>query len=73
MRFLTHELDGRHRLDHVQQRLSGVMLGQMTVAYAGAGAHRTDRLASSRERSTQPLRRWLASRVEGLRRAGRLG
>jgi hypothetical protein len=49
MRFLAHELDGRNRLDHVQQRLSGAMSG------------------------TQPLRRWIRSRVEGLRRAGRLG
>jgi hypothetical protein len=68
MRFLTHELDGRNRLDHVQQRLSGVMVGQLAVAYAGAGARRTERLASSREPSTHPLRRWIRSRVEGLRR-----
>ena len=73
MRFLTLELDGRNRLDHVQQRLSGVMVGQLAVAYAGAGAPGSDRLPSSRERSTQPLRRWIRSRVEGLRRAGRLG
>lgn len=72
MRFLTLELDGRNRLDHVQQRLSGVMVGQLAAAYAGAGAPRSDRLAS-RQRGSQPLRRWVRSRIEGLRRAGRLG
>ena len=68
MRFLTHELDGRNRLHHVQEHLSGMMIRPMAVAYAGASANRP----APRERSAQPLRRWLQSRIDGLRRAGRL-
>ena len=67
MRFLTLELDGRSTLDRAQQRLYGVVLGQMAMAHAGAGAPQATRPASSPARRPA-MRRWLQSTVERLRR-----
>ena len=67
MRFLALELDGRSTLDRTQQRLYGVVIGQLALAHARPGATRIGARAYGPASRTS-LRRWLRSTVEGLRR-----